>query len=52
MASSVSGVYYSHPESKYFALGKIGKDQAESHAERKGMQVEEVEKWLGSNINY
>ncbi|MFP5470207.1 MAG: methionine synthase [Bacteroidia bacterium] len=51
-ASSVSGVYYSHPESKYFALGKIGKDQVELHAQRKGMSVVEVEKWLQSVLAY
>jgi 5-methyltetrahydrofolate--homocysteine methyltransferase len=51
-ASSVSGVYYSHPESKYFALGQIGKDQVEIHAKRKGMSMEEVERWLQSVLAY
>ena len=51
-AASVSGVYYSHPESKYFALGKIGKDQVGKHASRKGMTVDETERWLQSNLNY
>jgi 5-methyltetrahydrofolate--homocysteine methyltransferase len=51
-ASSVSGYYFSHPESKYFGLGKIGKDQVDDYAERKGMKVEEVEKWLAPNLNY
>jgi 5-methyltetrahydrofolate--homocysteine methyltransferase len=51
-ASSVSGVYFSHPESKYFALGQIGKDQVEIHAKRKGMSVEEVERWLQSVLAY
>jgi len=51
-ASSVSGYYFSHPDSKYFGLGKIGKDQVEDYAERKGMKVEEVEKWLAPNLNY
>jgi 5-methyltetrahydrofolate--homocysteine methyltransferase len=51
-ASSVSGMYFSHPESKYFALGQIGKDQVEIHAKRKGMAFEDMERWLQSNINY
>ena len=50
--SSVSGLYFSHPESKYFAVGKIGKDQVEDYANRKGMTVEEVERWLGPNLAY
>ncbi|MFK7953762.1 MAG: methionine synthase [Ekhidna sp.] len=51
-ASSVSGFYFSHPESKYFGLGKIGKDQVHNYAERKQMSIEEVEKWLSPNLNY
>ncbi len=51
-ASSVSGLYFAHPLSKYFGLGKIAKDQAEDYAKRKGMKIEEVERWLGSNLNY
>lgn len=51
-ASSVSGYYFSHPESKYFGLGKIEKDQVEEYAERKGMKVEEVERWLAPNLAY
>jgi 5-methyltetrahydrofolate--homocysteine methyltransferase len=50
--SSVSGLYFSHPESKYFAVGKIGRDQVEDYAERKGMTTDEVEKWLGPNLGY
>ncbi|MGB0583058.1 MAG: vitamin B12 dependent-methionine synthase activation domain-containing protein, partial [Limisphaerales bacterium] len=50
--SSVSGLYFSHPESKYFAVGKIGKDQVEDYAKRKGMDVEQVERWLGPNLAY
>lgn len=50
--SSVSGWYFSHPESKYFGLGNISKDQVESYAERKGMSVAEVERWLQSVLNY
>lgn len=45
--SSVSGLYFSHPESKYFAVGKIGRDQAVDYHLRKGMSIAEVERWLG-----
>lgn len=51
-ASSVSGFYFSHPESKYFVLGKISKDQVEDYAKRKNLTIEQVERWLGSNLNY
>lgn len=51
-AAAVSGFYFSHPESKYFGLGKIEKDQVENYAKRKKMSVEDVEKWLGSNLSY
>ncbi|PIW64899.1 MAG: methionine synthase, partial [Candidatus Omnitrophica bacterium CG12_big_fil_rev_8_21_14_0_65_50_5] len=51
-ASSVSGLYLAHPESKYFALDKIGKDQAEDYARRKGMPLAEIEKWLAPNLVY
>jgi 5-methyltetrahydrofolate--homocysteine methyltransferase len=50
--SSVSGLYFAHPESRYFSLGKIGRDQVEDYSERKGMNVAEVERWLGPNLNY
>jgi 5-methyltetrahydrofolate--homocysteine methyltransferase len=50
--SSVSGLYFAHPESKYFSLGKIERDQVADYAERKGMSVAEVERWLGPNLNY
>jgi 5-methyltetrahydrofolate--homocysteine methyltransferase len=50
--SSVSGLYFAHPESRYFSLGKIGRDQVEDYAERKGMTIPEVERWLGPNLNY
>jgi len=50
--SSVSGLYFAHPESKYFSLGKIDRDQVTDYAERKGMTVAEVERWLGPNLNY
>jgi 5-methyltetrahydrofolate--homocysteine methyltransferase len=51
-AASVSGMYYSHPQSKYFGLGKIGKDQVEDYAKRKQMPIEQVERWLAPNLNY
>lgn len=51
-ASSVSGFYFSHPESKYFAVGKINKDQVHDYAMRKDMPVEEIEKWLAPVLSY
>jgi 5-methyltetrahydrofolate--homocysteine methyltransferase len=51
-AASVSGLYFSHPESKYFAVGKIEKDQVLDYHKRKGMSVEETEKWLSPVLNY
>jgi 5-methyltetrahydrofolate--homocysteine methyltransferase len=50
--SSVSGLYFAHPESRYFSLGKIDRDQVADYSERKGMTVAEVERWLGQNLNY
>jgi 5-methyltetrahydrofolate--homocysteine methyltransferase len=50
--SSVSGLYFAHPESRYFSLGKIDRDQVADYHERKGMSVAEVERWLGPNLNY
>ena len=50
--SSVSGLYFAHPESRYFSLGKIGRDQVEDYARRKGMSEAEAERWLGPNLNY
>jgi 5-methyltetrahydrofolate--homocysteine methyltransferase len=51
-AASVSGLYFSHPQAKYFNVGRIDRDQLESYAKRKGMPVEEAEKWLASNLAY
>jgi len=51
-AASVSGWYFSHPESKYFGLGQIGKDQVEDYARRKGMSFSEAERWLAPVLNY
>ena len=50
--SSVSGLYFAHPESRYFTLGKIERDQVADYQARKGMATEEVERWLGPNLNY
>jgi 5-methyltetrahydrofolate--homocysteine methyltransferase len=50
--SSVSGLYFAHPESRYFMLGKIDRDQVQDYALRKGMATEEVERWLAPNLNY
>jgi 5-methyltetrahydrofolate--homocysteine methyltransferase len=50
--SSVSGFYYSHAESDYFNVGKLGKDQIESYAARKGWSVSLTERWLGPNLDY
>ncbi|NOZ46608.1 MAG: hypothetical protein GXO79_07470, partial [Chlorobi bacterium] len=51
-AASVCGLYFSHPGSKYFNVGKLGKDQVLDYHRRKGMSISEVEKWLGSNLSY
>ena len=50
--AAVAGWYFGHPEAKYFGVGKVAKDQIESLAERKGMSVEEMERWLSSNLSY
>jgi 5-methyltetrahydrofolate--homocysteine methyltransferase len=50
--SSVSGLYFAHPQSRYFSLGKIDRDQVADYHERKGMSLAEVERWLGPNLNY
>ena len=51
-AASVSGFYLSHPEAKYFSLGKIERDQVEDYACRKGMEMSEAERWLAPVLNY
>jgi len=51
-AASVCGLYFAHPEARYFALGKIGKDQVLDYQKRKGITLAEVEKWLSPNLNY
>ncbi|HLW80822.1 MAG TPA: methionine synthase [Candidatus Acidoferrales bacterium] len=51
-AASVCGLYFSHPQSRYFAVGKISRDQVEDYRRRKGMDLREVERWLAPNLNY
>ncbi len=51
-ASSVSGIFLHHPQSRYFSVGRIGRDQAEDYAARKDMPLAEVERWLGPNLGY
>ncbi len=50
--AAVSGFYFAHPQSRYFGLGKISKDQVEDYAKRKNMSLETAERWLGPNLNY
>ena len=51
-AASVSGYYFSHPQSKYFGLGKIQKDQVEDYTKRKKLELEVTERWLAPNLAY
>ena len=51
-AASVSGLYFANPESKYFAVGKIQKDQVADYAQRKGMGIETCERWLAPMLGY
>ena len=50
--ASVSGVYFSHPEARYFGVGKINRDQVEDYAMRKGVDLVTMQKWLGPNLAY
>jgi 5-methyltetrahydrofolate--homocysteine methyltransferase len=50
--ASVSGIYLGHPDARYFTVGRIGRDQIRDYAKRKGMEIAEVEKWLGPNLGY
>jgi 5-methyltetrahydrofolate--homocysteine methyltransferase len=49
-AAAVSGLYFSHPQARYFNVGRIGRDQVEDYARRRGVSVEEAEKWLAPNL--
>ena len=51
-AASVSGFYFSHPQAKYFSVGKLKHDQIQDYAKRKGMEVSVVERWLSPNLGY
>jgi 5-methyltetrahydrofolate--homocysteine methyltransferase len=51
-AASVSGWYFSHPDSRYFGIGRVARDQVEDYAKRKGISVEEAEKWLAPVLGY
>jgi len=51
-AAAVSGLYFAHPEARYFGLGKIGRDQVEDYAARKGWTIEQAERWLAPVLNY
>ncbi len=51
-AASVCGLYFAHPEARYFAVGKIDRDQVEDYHRRKGMDLGQVERWLRPNLNY
>jgi 5-methyltetrahydrofolate--homocysteine methyltransferase len=50
--AAVSGLYFAHPDSHYFGVGKITKEQVEDYAKRKGMSLEEAERWLGPVLSY
>ncbi len=51
-ASAVSGLYFSHPESRYFGVGQINRDQVRDYAHRKGIELHKMEKWLAPNLGY
>jgi 5-methyltetrahydrofolate--homocysteine methyltransferase len=49
-AAAVSGLYFSHPQAKYFNIGRIGRDQLEDYARRRGLSVQDAERWLSPNL--
>ena len=51
-AASVSGLYFSHPDSKYFVVGRVSKEQVVDYAKRKGASLEQAERWLSFNLDY
>jgi 5-methyltetrahydrofolate--homocysteine methyltransferase len=51
-AASVSGLYFAHPQARYFTVGRLGDDQIASYARRKGRSLEDIERWLGPNLAY
>ena len=50
--ASVSCMYFSHPDARYFSVGKLSRDQVEDYARRKGWELKTAERWLGSNLDY
>ena len=50
--ASVSGYYFSHPDARYFGIGRVGRDQVEDYARRRGEQVHTAERWLAPNLAY
>ena len=51
-AASVSGLYFGHPQARYFSVGRVGRDQVADYAGRKGIDVSEAERWLRQNLAY
>ena len=51
-AASVSGIYFGHPEARYFSVGRIARDQVEDYARRQGIPLAEAERWLRPNLAY
>jgi 5-methyltetrahydrofolate--homocysteine methyltransferase len=51
-AASVSGLYFGHPQARYFSIGRVGRDQVADYAERKGVEIAEAERWLRQNLAY
>jgi 5-methyltetrahydrofolate--homocysteine methyltransferase len=51
-AASVCGLFFAHPQSRYFAVDRVTRDQAEDYARRKGMSIADVERWLAPNLGY
>jgi 5-methyltetrahydrofolate--homocysteine methyltransferase len=51
-AAAVSGYYFSHPQSQYFVVGRVSKEQVEDYARRKGVSLAQAERWLASNLDY
>ncbi len=51
-AASVSGLYFAHPAARYFAVDRLTRDQVEDYAQRKGMSMNEIERWLSPNLGY
>ena len=51
-AASVSGLYFAHPQARYFSVGRLGEDQITNYAKRKGESIEQAERWLTTNLAY